>query len=931
MKKSLLNLKNVLLAIGVSAFFSGAMAQQGMNCGTDIMLQKIFEKYPDVKAQYDLNVANSKLNQNLAAKTASAEVTYTIPIVFHVLHQYGSENITDAQVIDEVNILNRDYMKLNADTANVINEYQPIIGKARIQFRLATIDPQGNCTNGIEHIYTHLTNQGGDQSKISQWPQNKYLNVWVVKSIGSQGVAGYAFYPSAIAGPYMLTVDGVIILHDYIGSIGTSATFSSRALTHEIGHYLGLPHTWGSTNDPEVACGDDGIPDTPETKGHSSCGNRYDAHCDSAAVTNYYGFTDVTLTSGTTDTTKPYTSAMVDFGHFSANGLSSNSSRDSVFLFNGWGTGGQDMDTTYASQTGSIDLNKYYEVTVTPKFGKLLSFSSLAFRVLRTDSSCRSFAVRSSVDGYASNLNVSALGSSTMSIVSGTTTASSTLITKRGTNEFFVRKDTTLSTDMVSVTTTASGFKKLRNGASVTFRIYGWNSEKLNAGFGIDSVVVGCGAGTIENVENYMEYSYCSKMFTNDQKSTMRSSLESNTANRANLVDTANLIATGTYTNSNSCAPKSDFYSNKRYVCMNNSVTFTAAPWRATATSYTWTFTNASVSTASTAVVNVSFNAPGWQNVSLTVGNANGTDTKTVNSYIFVSWPGNDYTGLTSEDFESATVARNNWYGENPENNEAAWHLVNNAGASGNHSFMLNNYKTSSTYDPYYYDRLTGLTDALISPSYNLNFTSSLILSFKISCATRAGSAADITDKLSVYKSTDCGATWNYAGTSASTSAFTGTNIANAGYYSGNYIPTSSTQWKTVNITLFGLNSSNSGNVRFKFVYEPSPNANNIFIDDININGTQGITENNADYFSLNVYPNPTAGDIDVDYFSHGKKVTISIVDVLGRTVYSTVNEGQTGMNTKTISASESNIKPGVYFVNVSDGNTTQTRKVIVN
>jgi hypothetical protein len=96
-----------------------------------------------------------------------------------------------------------------------------------------------------------------------------YLNVWTVSQM-ADGVAGYAYFPSSVTGQFLM-YDGVMILSAYVGSIGTGSTLTTRALTHEIGHYLNLPHTWGLTNAPGVACGDDGIFDTPITKGWTTC------------------------------------------------------------------------------------------------------------------------------------------------------------------------------------------------------------------------------------------------------------------------------------------------------------------------------------------------------------------------------------------------------------------------------------------------------------------------------------------------------------------------------------------------------------------------------------------------------------------------------------------------------------------------------------
>lgn len=221
---------------------------------------------------------------------------YIIPIVFHVIHEYGSENVSDAQIYDQMEILNEDFRMLNADTAAVIDEYDTIRADAMIEFRLAALDPWGQCTNGIDHIYTHQTNASDDFSKLNQWHRANYLNVWVVNSIGEAGVAGYAYYPTATTGGFFFA-DGIIILNDYVGSIGTSSPFSSRALTHEIGHYLGLAHTWGSTNDPTVACGDDGVDDTPITKGHDNCSDLYDDECNAGIIENVQNFMEYSYCS----------------------------------------------------------------------------------------------------------------------------------------------------------------------------------------------------------------------------------------------------------------------------------------------------------------------------------------------------------------------------------------------------------------------------------------------------------------------------------------------------------------------------------------------------------------------------------------------------------------------------------------------------------
>jgi len=259
-----------LVAFLFLVVINSAFSQQHF-CGTDHHHRQLVEQYPHLQKEYE------KFNAQLAMLQKDddydSQTVYVIPIVFHILHQDGTENISDAQVFDQVAVLNRDYRKLNADTADIIPAFQAIASDARIEFRLANRDPWGNCTNGIDRIRTHETNFGRGQSKLNQWDRSKYLNVWVVRTIES-GAAGYAHYPTDVAELESYWRDGIVILHGHIGRIGTGSEGNSRSLTHEIGHWLSLAHPWGSNNDAGAGgCfnDDDGVDDTPFTKGFTFC------------------------------------------------------------------------------------------------------------------------------------------------------------------------------------------------------------------------------------------------------------------------------------------------------------------------------------------------------------------------------------------------------------------------------------------------------------------------------------------------------------------------------------------------------------------------------------------------------------------------------------------------------------------------------------
>jgi len=237
-------------------------------CTTDSMWKEAIKLDPAAEQRRALLQNSTALHKKNYQKSHVLDtVIFTIPVVFHVIHTYGNENISKAQIVDAVDILNLSFQRLNNDTNDVIPLFQPIFANCQIRFRLANIDPQGNCTDGITRTFSPLTAIASDNVKaLIDWPSNEYLNIWVVKNIAS-GAAGYAYYPGISAAS-----DGVVILHDYVGSIGTAngSNYSSRSLTHEVGHWLNLPHTWGSTNTPGLASNcsiDDGISDTPNTIG----------------------------------------------------------------------------------------------------------------------------------------------------------------------------------------------------------------------------------------------------------------------------------------------------------------------------------------------------------------------------------------------------------------------------------------------------------------------------------------------------------------------------------------------------------------------------------------------------------------------------------------------------------------------------------------
>ncbi|MBH8557054.1 M43 family zinc metalloprotease [Hymenobacter negativus] len=249
--------------------------QTGYRCAFDSAQQAAFARQPGAATAYRAFLQNVVRMPAATQARLLAAPDVTVPIVVHIIHTGGSNNISDAQVNDALRVINEDYSKTNRDTADVIPAFQSLYANIGFRFRLAKKDPNGNCTTGITRTYSTDTNIGDDRVKsLIVWPQDKYLNIWVCTS--ANGAGGYAYLPCSGG-----TADGIVIRNAQFGSIGTSggSNLAVRSLTHEIGHYFGLPHTWGGSNTPGLASNcsiDDGIADTPNTIGcQLSCSAAY--------------------------------------------------------------------------------------------------------------------------------------------------------------------------------------------------------------------------------------------------------------------------------------------------------------------------------------------------------------------------------------------------------------------------------------------------------------------------------------------------------------------------------------------------------------------------------------------------------------------------------------------------------------------------------
>lgn len=268
---------------------SPALAQQRV-CGTMDHLDHQLDANPNLR--YRMQAIERQTEEGIKGASHRMDRDIIIPVVVHIVYSTTEQNISERQIMSQLQVLNQDFRRQNPDRTQTIGTWANVAADTRISFKLANRDPNGSPTTGITRTRTsmeafYVQSNGvkyGARGGADAWPADQYLNIWVC-NLG-MGVLGYSQFPG---GPAL--TDGVVIGYKFFGNTGlVRPPFNGgRTCTHEVGHWLNLRHIWG-----DGPCSvDDHVADTPAAdRPTQGCPTARNA-CDGPVMTsNFMDYTD---------------------------------------------------------------------------------------------------------------------------------------------------------------------------------------------------------------------------------------------------------------------------------------------------------------------------------------------------------------------------------------------------------------------------------------------------------------------------------------------------------------------------------------------------------------------------------------------------------------------------------------------------------------
>ena len=213
--------RKILIPFAAFMLLTLHVSAQHRTCAAEEVLARQILENPAL--QQEIQNIENHTQRFLQKGGASDRTVYTIPVVIHLVYNTAAENLTDDELLSQIDVLNADFRRTNADAGNTPVAFQDEAADCEINFCMATQDPNGNATNGIERRETTVTSfSSNDNVKffssggLDIWDRDKYLNIWVCDLSG--GLLGYAQFPGGAA-----ATDGVVITYTGFGTTGTAA------------------------------------------------------------------------------------------------------------------------------------------------------------------------------------------------------------------------------------------------------------------------------------------------------------------------------------------------------------------------------------------------------------------------------------------------------------------------------------------------------------------------------------------------------------------------------------------------------------------------------------------------------------------------------------------------------------------------------------
>lgn len=248
--------------IAILCLFDYGSAQQNEPCGIDRIMNTSRGQ------QFYQDLSETIRAHPLANSSTRTQATLTVPLVFHIVYNTPAQNIPDSLILQQIDRLNEDFRRLNADTINTPAAFAQIAGAMDIEFCLATEDPSGNPTSGILRIPTNQSSfasvssynlpdpiKHNSSGGSDAWDTEDYLNIWICNLTGSTA------YTAPVGNFVDPADDGIVCHYNHVGNSGIYPYGEGRSIVHEMGHWFGLKHIWG--DDAGVCTGTDFIADTP--------------------------------------------------------------------------------------------------------------------------------------------------------------------------------------------------------------------------------------------------------------------------------------------------------------------------------------------------------------------------------------------------------------------------------------------------------------------------------------------------------------------------------------------------------------------------------------------------------------------------------------------------------------------------------------------